>query len=462
MKFTPIYLALLVLSLESCFSVGNDQGTRNKEASKPASLTCSPMVGHVSMRGVSVWAQSTFPEVVLDLHVQPQDPGLASIKTTGKTDDVFRTVIFDVGGLEPGESYLTWVESQGKCISDTLKFATQTLWDFRTDPPAFKVITGSCAYINEPEYDRPGDGYGGDYQIFETMAAEAPDMMLWLGDNVYLREVDFQSIHGYAHRYSHMRALPALQGLLASCPHYAIWDDHDFGPNDCDGSWVHQDWAQEAFEAFWANPSYGVPNRVHGIATTFRFVDMDFFLLDNRSHRVNHKMKTAEPQMLGADQLDWLIEALRASRAPFKFVAVGGQVVSDAAIYENMAQFPEERDELLSRIDEEGIRGVVFLTGDRHNTELSRIELPNGGLVYDLTASPMTSGSYDHTDEPNHHRIDGSMVGVRNYAALSFSGPRKERQCEIAIRDSEGELLWTYILQAKDWSQANQSSSVSK
>jgi alkaline phosphatase D len=93
---------------------------------------------------------------------------------------------------------------------------------------------------------------------------------------------------------------------------------------------------------------------------------------------------------------------------------------------------------------------------------LSRIELPNGGLVYDLTASPMTSGSYDHTDEPNHHRIDGSMVGVRNYAALSFSGPRKERQCEIAIRDSEGELIWTYTLQAKDWSQANQSSSVSK
>lgn len=425
-------------------------------------LACSPMVGHVSMRGVQVWAQSETPEATLQLEIRSNETDSLVTQAQGKTHPVFRTYTFDIGNLEPGSQYIARIISLGKEISKPLKFQTQPLWDFRMDPPAFKMVTGSCSYVNEEAYDRPGKPYGGGYEIFESIARSHPDMMLWLGDNVYLREVDFQSIHGYAHRYSHMRALPEMQNLLAACPHYAIWDDHDFGPNDCDGSWLHKDWAEEAFEAFWANPTYGIPNRTDGIATAFRFVDMDFFLLDNRYNRVNHGVKTVPSQILGLDQVDWLIQSLRNSRAPFKFVAVGGQVVSDAAIYENMAQFPEERENLLNRIDEEGIRGVIFLTGDRHNTELSRLELPKGGLVYDLTASPLTSGSYDHTDEPNHHRVNGSMVGVRNYAELSFSGPRKERKCVIGIHDANGKKLWEYTLYAKDWTTSNQSSSVNK
>lgn len=436
--------------------------TSPRKPSQTAVLACSPMLGHVSMRGVQIWAQSEKPEVTLELEIRLSRTDSLVAQAQAKTHPIFRTHTFDIGNLEPGNDYEAHILSVGKEISKALKFHTQPLWDYRTDPPAFKLVTGSCSYVNEEVYDRPGEPYGGGYEIFESIAASRPDVMLWLGDNVYLREVDFQSIHGYAHRYSHMRALPEIQDLLAACPHYAIWDDHDFGPNDSDGSWLHKNWAKEAFEAFWANPTYGIPNRTEGIATAFRFVDMDFFLLDNRYNRVNHGVKTISSEILGTDQVDWLVQALRNSRAPFKFVAIGGQVISDAAIYENMAQFPEERNTLLNRIDEEGIRGVIFLTGDRHNTELSRLELPKGGLVYDLTASPLTSGSYDHTDEPNHHRVDGSMVGVRNYAELSFSGPRKERKCVIGIHDVNGNLLWKYTLQAKDWTTSNQSSSVNK
>ena len=85
------------------------------------------------------------------------------------------------------------------------------------------------------------------------MAADDPDMMLWLGDNIYLREVDFQSYEGFLHRYTHARETPEMKNLLKACPNYAIWDDHDFGPNDSDGSWVHADWSREAFQTFWSN-----------------------------------------------------------------------------------------------------------------------------------------------------------------------------------------------------------------
>ena len=140
------------------------------------------------------------------------------------------TAHLELTGLEPGTDYDVVMVVGGKELTESMEVSTQVLWDYRMDPPPFSFVTGSCAYINEPEYDRPGRPYGGGYEIFESMAAEDPDMMLWLGDNIYLREVDFQSYSGFLHRYSHMRQTPEMADLLKACPQYAIWDDHDFGP----------------------------------------------------------------------------------------------------------------------------------------------------------------------------------------------------------------------------------------
>ena len=111
-------------------------------------------------------------------------------------------------------------------------------------------------------------------------------------------------------------------------------------------------------------------------------------------------------------------------------------MVSDAAIYENFAQFPEERALLFNAIDELDIRGVVFLSGDRHNSELSKMKLPGGNWIYDLTVSPLTSGSYDHEDEPNTNREPGTMVGLRNYGVLNWQ-KRKERVLTMTVKDAE-------------------------
>jgi len=123
-------------------------------------------------------------------------------------------------------------------------------------------------------------------------------------------------------------------------------------------------------------------------------------------------------------------------------VVVGGQVLSDAAVYENVAQFPDERKQILERIEAEDIRGVVFLSGDRHTTELSEFTMGNGRKVYDLTVSPLTSGPGHAKDEANTLRVEGTYVEQRNYAVLSFAGPRKDRMCTVEVKSTEGELLW--------------------
>lgn len=353
-----------------------------------------------------------------------------------------------ISSLEPGTTYEYRITSNGllapKEISRSFRFTTQQLWQWRTDPPAFTVALGSCNYVTEERFDRPGKPYGDGYQIYWSIADTKPDLMLWLGDNIYLREPDWDSRSGFLHRYTHTRSQPELQQLLTTCPNYAIWDDHDFGPNDGDRSFVHAETSREMFRLFWPNPT-PEQHGVGGVGTQFSHGDVDFFLLDNRSFRTRSDLKTSEPQILGNAQIDRLIEGLKCSKAPFKLVAVGGQFLNTVAQYENFANYPKERQAIIDRIQAEGITGVVFLSGDRHFTELSELTLPDGNIIRDLTVSPLTSTAYD-PEEDNMLRVEGTRVGQRNFATLTFSGRRKERTMTIRVFDSDGELMWERIV----------------
>lgn len=440
MNFKALLLPLFAaLTITSC---------TNTPKQKEVKLLNGPMIGHTTMRSSSIWVQT---ESQSDLYVECIDANgnVVTSRVISTDPNNANTATIEVGGLEPETYYQAVIKSNGVAVCDAIDINTQTLWDYRMPPPEFSIIAGSCTFVNDSLYDRPGKPYGGEYGIFEAMADEDASMMLWLGDNVYLREVDFQSYSGYLYRYTHTRQIDEMQKLLSSMPNYAIWDDHDYGPNDADNSWIHGDWARQAFESFWANPSYGAPAGSDNVGTAFRYNDVEFFLLDNRSHRVHHYNETRDIQVLGEAQTDWLISAMNKSYAPFKVVALGGQFLSDVAKHENMARFPE-RDEIIRRIEEERIHGVVFLTGDRHCTELSKLELDHGVVIHDLTVSPLTSSSYDNSEENNSNRVEGTVVAERNYAELSFFGLRKERSMQIDIKNSDGEAIWSKTLNEKE------------
>jgi hypothetical protein len=69
------------------------------------------------------------------------------------------------------------------------------------------------------------------------------------------------------------------------------------------------------------------------------------------------------------------------------------------------------------------------LTGDRHNSEISKFTTGDGDVFYDLTVSPLTSGSTANPNEPNTLRVDGSYLGgKRNYALIQVLGNKAERR----------------------------------
>ncbi len=416
-----------------------------------ALLQSGPMLGYSEMKEVLLWVQTTEPTSVQIEYWDkkaPDDKRRTEVGQTSLQSALAVKLIADQVG--PGKTYEYRLLLNGKPVSFNypLEFQTQPHWQYRTDPPEFSLAVGSCYFLSDAEVDRPGNPYGGAYQIFSSMHQKRPDLMLWLGDNVYLRAPDWYTKTGIIYRNTLARSLPELQPLLASTHHYAIWDDHDFGPNDSDRSFIHKDKTLEAFRLFWGNPSYGLDGE-HGITTYFQWNDMDFFLLDNRYFRTPNYKKTGEKTMLGRDQIDWLIDVLVKSQAPFKFVAIGGQVLSTSPVHENyIHHFPEERAYLLSRIEQEGITGVVFLDGDRHHTEMSHYRNAAGNDVYDLTISPLTSGAATNPEQNNKLRIDGTLVTQRNFGILTFSGPRAEREMKIEVFNSNGGLLWEKTIQA--------------
>ena len=395
------------------------------------------MLGAIGKRDAKIWYHQSKTHYA-QLEYWPSGDPVSVYKASISLDSAFGYCgTFELSMLTPGRKYEFRINQhyQGS-------FTTQSLWEWRTDPPALHIAFGSCAYLNDPDFDRPGKSYGGEDEIFNSIANKNPDAMIWLGDNVYFREGDWESLLGMIHRYRHLRSLPELQRLLTTCPHYAVWDDHDFGPNDATGSWPLKRESLEAFKLFWTNPSYGMPE-FEGISTAFRVRDVDVFLVDNRYHRTHHALAdSCDRRMLGQAQINWLVEALKYSRAPFKLVVCGSQVLNSEAVHETFANYPCEQAYLLQRLADEKIHNLVFLTGDRHHSEQAQRTV--GGVVFhEITSSPLTSGVHNQADEENNrYRVPGSLGKTRGYATLRFSGPTKKRSMLIRFHNQDGKIYY--------------------
>ena len=412
-----------------------------------------PMVGYSTMREVLLWIQTTKAAEVHFEYFEKENPN-QRFKTEKHITEVQNGFVAKLiaNQVLPGKKYTYEVFVDGTKIERDypMEFESQTLWQWRTDPPEVSFAIGSCNYVNEEQFDRPGKPYGSDFDIFKSIHKKRPDFMLWLGDNTYLREVDWNSRTGFLHRYTHTRSLPELQPLLASTHHYAIWDDHDYGPNNADSGFWGKETASEIFKLFWGNPNYDVINQ-GGITGTFQWADLQFFLLDNRYFRTSNNNFTEKREMLGKAQIDWLINALASSNAPFKFVAVGGQVLNSEAMYENYSIFPEEKQYFLDKIREAKIEGVIFLDGDRHHTALSRLQESTSVYpLYDLTCSSLTAGSNNNREKLNVYKLEETIVGQHNFGILNVSGPRKDRVLNIKIFDKNGKELWSKDIKATD------------
>jgi alkaline phosphatase D len=397
------------------------------------------MVGYAEKDKVLLWVQATSPVKVkfkywekdnpLDYHFTEED---STMKDKGFT------VKEIADGLLPGSTYNYELYINGEKVH--LSYPLQFKSIPQQVPDTFKIAMGSCAV----------NSHADDVNIiFSSIVQKHPDAMLWLGDNVYLSNQECESKEAMINAYTNSMSRSQIQPLLGSVHNYSVWDDHDFGPDNSDSTFFNKKISREVFELFWGNPSFGINGQ--GITTALSFPGIDFFLMDNRTMRAPNSQRRRGKPYLGEMQLKWLLENLKKSKADFKFITIGNQILSTGLIIgETYAKYGKEHKYLLRKIKEENIEGIFFISGDRHFSELSRKKRNRIYPLYDLTVSPLTSTPIPNEFNINLRREKGTFIGERNFAMMEFYNTSVGRQMRINMYNNKGEILWQKVIRAMD------------
>lgn len=417
-------------------------------------IQSGPMVGYSEMREVPIWIQ-TKASAELRLHYWPQDNPderkSSDIKTTQRADGYAQTLL--ATDLTPGTQYEYSIEVNGTMVAFDYPTTFETIPFFRErmPPPDFTVALAGANYVNDAPFDPINRKPGGEYAIYETILAQQPNLMIWVGNTIHLRASDWNSYSGYLSRYTKSRSVPELQPLLARVHHTAIWSTHDYHRPGADRyTWNKQD-AQRAFATFWPNPSYGVAD-ITGIATTLRWSDVDFFLLDDRTHRdLSHRLENKK-QILGQAQIKWLTEMLKRSQASFKIVVVGSPVLNPEKSPLHMTEADIERTQLLDALKVNELGKVIFISGGKPFGELTSMVRAGSPNLYELTLGALTARPAEDTSELNYFRVPGTITFQRHFSTMQFHGPEDNRAVTIRAFDSKGKALWAETIFSNDLS----------
>jgi alkaline phosphatase D len=429
-------------------------------------IVSGPMLGNVEHRAAYIWVEVSreAEQVTLEYWKKNDLTARKRVDYKGELMKTYNPIAFHLDELDMNTDY-DYALYVNEVLQTTavaqLHFKTKELWEYRKAAPDFDFVIGSCLYLNDSIYDRPGKPYGKGTKILEPLAKEKADFNIWMGDNLYFREADFSSVSGMRYRYSHDRATPALQAALAVRPNFATWDDHDYGPNDSDEAFRFQAESRELFMQYWGNPTYGRSNK--GIYTSFTWSDCEFFILDDRFFRASDNL----PNMVdgkpnkdkiywGKAQLSWLKDGLASSRATFKFVINGGQFTNPFDERESAVAFPDDQQELMKFLETQRVNGVVFMSGDRHFSEVLTYKLPSekAYTMYEITNSALGASTYASMKDPelsNPARIKGSLINLENnYGVLHITGERNNRSLLYEVKNNEGKTLYQFNIAEKD------------
>ena len=391
----------------------------DRDDAKILPVLSGPMLGHVSDSAAKVWvriapgaslqAEGKFGEsIVQPTNILDLDDGIKLIEFSNLHSDVKFEIQLRVKALGS-----TQIVNTVGCTAPK-----------PSNNGKLKFAFGSCSHITKHPFS----------PIYEAIAFEQPSFMIFLGDNGYFFVSDddwatsgpigdWSSPEKMLRRHLELRDSPYGRRLYKSVPTYAIWDDHDYGTNNADSSFEGREFALQVFKQMWANPSYGTEN-TPGIFSSFRHGPAEFFLMDNRYYKYGHNemhpdVPLEEGIIWGDAQLQWLMNGLKKSTAPVKFIVNGTQILSKRRPHKDeghLQEAPAERKRLFDYIKENEIGGVVILSGDTHYTESLQHKVEGSATIIEFTSSPLQDNKQvsllNRDDVANVWAMRGNSYGL--------------------------------------------------
>ena len=328
----------------------------------------------------------------------------------------------------------------------------------RTSPAAnagderLKLALASCQHYEQ-----------GHFVAHRHLAAEAPDLVAFVGDYIYERSrkggrvrehhaAEPKSLPEYRDRYSQYKTDADLQAAHACAPWIVTWDDHEVANDyagdraeDLDPDFLLRRAAayRAYFEHMPIRPSVLRPSgemRIYGNHAWGSLANL--FVLDDRQYRAQQACPRTSRAgsnvvgswcterlgegrtMLGAEQERWLHGALASSRARWNvlvqqtLLAPAGRETAQGRQHwtDGWDGYPRARQRLLGSLAESGAMNPVVLSGDLH-----------ANFVANIHARP---------DEPASPVIAAEFCGT----SISADGPSAKRVA--AIRDANPHIVF--------------------
>lgn len=318
-----------------------------------------------------------------------------------------------VQSKEDGAHYL-YVYDDGQKLKDVREF-------FFLDPSKseLKWVVASCM----------NDLYQSlQLEMWDQVASHKPDFMLFIGDNVY---ADFDP-EGRAkitppflvHRYVSTRKNLRVFRWPRLIPIFSVWDDHDYGKNNGGREFfLKKDMAELFTQFFPQNSIEGFYDNGPGVASKIHFKNFDVVLFDDRSFRSTDH--TPPETHFGQDQEQWFFKDLNSKK--LNFLVSGDQWFGAYHQFESYeGSHPKSFQTFLAKLKKKKAP-VVFVSGDRHLTEIMKIPPQSlGRSAYEVTSSgihaTMYAGSFKSS--PNPRQWVG-VDGEANYALFEVKQDKK-------------------------------------
>lgn len=302
-----------------------------------------------------------------------------------------------------------------------------------------QIVIGSCMDQNYPQ------------PIWATLRnQDTINLFITAGDTVYASVPKDKPI---SQMYLKQIQNSDLVEFRKKVPWLGTWDDHDYGVNDGGGDHPEYEEAKKSFLSFLPNSSKVISPQqkgvYHSVIVGNKPQTLQVILLDTRSFRSplvpyppgNPLLRYQPTQdksltLLGAEQWSWLETELQ-KPANFRILVSSIQIIPEDHGFEKWANFPHERERLFNLIKKNKIKNLLFVSGDRHLAEFSKLKINKKNSILEITASGLNKGSQLAT-EKNKFRL-GSVVLEPNYVQLDVD--YLKRKATITVKSVMGKPL---------------------
>ena len=479
-------------------------------------LTQGLQIGDVRSHGALIWSRADRPaRMWVEYDFDPAFTHPTRVRGPYALDATDYVARVDLTELPAGRDIFVRVQFQD--LSNARVMSEAVLGHFRTAPEGARDIRFLWSG------DTAGQGWGinpefGGMKIYETMRQTQPDFFIHSGDNIYadgpIKEFQnaenglvwhnlvtpevskvAETLNEFRGRYKYNLLDENVRRFNAEVPQIWQWDDHEVVNNWSDSKDLMADarYTEKNVPLLVARGTRAfleyAPMRYHGVAEServYRHIPygrlLDVFVLDMRSYRgPNTYNRQSEPgpdtAFLGAEQIAWLKQKLRASKAVWKVIAADmplGLTVGDGTDAQGRPRFENSSNgdgpvlgrefeiaDVLRYIKRHHVSNVVWFTADVHYCaahfyDPNLAQFQDFEPFWEFVSGPLNAGSFgpgklDNTFGPQVvFQKYPPAQNLSPFAGLQFFGQvdidAHTGAMTVRLKDMEGTTVFSRLL----------------